>query len=159
MLKFVFTFICRWLAFRFYDLRLCDSIRLRRNIHDELNSTLQNKIVISEGIKFWMVLFVLFCFSLKIFLIYYSSRHWEQTHATSVGWTVNVSLPSCPVETNNILCFVSQVNELRTRIKELSPTENIFLTATMQFRETIKGMYSLQVSSLSLPLQYEIDLV
>ncbi|CAJ1072681.1 unconventional myosin-IXb-like isoform X1 [Xyrichtys novacula] len=38
----------------------------------------------------------------------------------------------------------NQVNELRTRIKELSPTESIFLTATMQFRETIKGMYSVQ---------------
>lgn len=44
------------------------------------------------------------------------------------------------------LYFAIQVNELRTRIKELSPTENVFLTATMQFRETIKGMYSLQVS-------------
>ncbi|XP_060939757.1 unconventional myosin-IXb isoform X2 [Limanda limanda] len=38
----------------------------------------------------------------------------------------------------------NQVNELRTRIKELSQTESIFLTATMQFRETIKGMYSLE---------------
>ncbi|XP_074545706.1 unconventional myosin-IXb [Halichoeres trimaculatus] len=38
----------------------------------------------------------------------------------------------------------NQVNDLRTRIKELSPTESIFLTATMQFRETIKGMYSVQ---------------
>ncbi|XP_077580397.1 unconventional myosin-IXb [Stigmatopora nigra] len=38
----------------------------------------------------------------------------------------------------------NQVNDLRTRIKELSPTENIFLTATMQFRETIKGMFSVQ---------------
>ncbi|CDQ70513.1 unnamed protein product [Oncorhynchus mykiss] len=36
----------------------------------------------------------------------------------------------------------NQVNELRTRVKELSATETIFLTATMQFRETIKGMYS-----------------
>nr|XP_019965984.1 PREDICTED: unconventional myosin-IXb-like isoform X3 [Paralichthys olivaceus] len=38
----------------------------------------------------------------------------------------------------------NQVNDLRTRIKELSPTENIFLSATMQFRETIKGMYSVE---------------
>ncbi|XP_028328146.1 unconventional myosin-IXb isoform X2 [Gouania willdenowi] len=38
----------------------------------------------------------------------------------------------------------NQVNDLRSRIKELSPAENIFLTATMQFRETIKGMYSVQ---------------
>ncbi|KAL0966531.1 hypothetical protein UPYG_G00296380 [Umbra pygmaea] len=36
----------------------------------------------------------------------------------------------------------NQVNELRSR-KELSATENIFLSATMQFRETIKGMYSI----------------
>uniref|UniRef100_A0A665TMZ3 Myosin IXb n=1 Tax=Echeneis naucrates TaxID=173247 RepID=A0A665TMZ3_ECHNA len=38
----------------------------------------------------------------------------------------------------------NQVNDLQTRIKELSPTESIFLTATGQFRETIKGMYSVQ---------------
>ncbi|XP_077471436.1 unconventional myosin-IXb [Stigmatopora argus] len=38
----------------------------------------------------------------------------------------------------------NQVNDLRTRIKDLSPTESIFLTATMQFRETIKGMFSVQ---------------
>ncbi|KAL6104021.1 uncharacterized protein ACO6RY_13840 [Pungitius sinensis] len=38
----------------------------------------------------------------------------------------------------------NQVNELQSRIKNLSQTESIFLTATMQFRETIKGMYSLQ---------------
>uniref|UniRef100_A0A8C3AFG6 Myosin IXb n=1 Tax=Cyclopterus lumpus TaxID=8103 RepID=A0A8C3AFG6_CYCLU len=38
----------------------------------------------------------------------------------------------------------SQVNELQSRIKDLSPTESIFLTATMQFRDTIKGMYSVQ---------------
>ncbi|XP_062336638.1 unconventional myosin-IXb isoform X2 [Osmerus eperlanus] len=36
----------------------------------------------------------------------------------------------------------NQVNELRGRIKELSDTENIFLVSTMQFRETIKSMYS-----------------
>lgn len=38
----------------------------------------------------------------------------------------------------------NQVNELRSRIKELSPTECIFLTATMEFRETIKSMFSVQ---------------
>lgn len=37
----------------------------------------------------------------------------------------------------------NQVNELQTR-KDLSPAETIFLTATMQFRENIKGMYSVQ---------------
>uniref|UniRef100_A0A8C7CAC0 Myosin IXB n=1 Tax=Oncorhynchus kisutch TaxID=8019 RepID=A0A8C7CAC0_ONCKI len=37
----------------------------------------------------------------------------------------------------------NQVNDFRSRGKQLSATENIFITATMQFRETIKGMYSL----------------
>uniref|UniRef100_A0A8C8HBY7 Unconventional myosin-IXb n=1 Tax=Oncorhynchus tshawytscha TaxID=74940 RepID=A0A8C8HBY7_ONCTS len=37
----------------------------------------------------------------------------------------------------------NQVNDFRSRGKPLSATENIFITATMQFRETIKGMYSL----------------
>uniref|UniRef100_A0A3Q3XK94 Uncharacterized protein n=1 Tax=Mola mola TaxID=94237 RepID=A0A3Q3XK94_MOLML len=50
-----------------------------------------------------------------------------------------------PKELRNLDEFLgNQVNELRTRIKELSPTESIFLTATMQFRETIKSMYSIQ---------------
>uniref|UniRef100_A0A8D0AKX1 Myosin IXb n=1 Tax=Sander lucioperca TaxID=283035 RepID=A0A8D0AKX1_SANLU len=43
-----------------------------------------------------------------------------------------------------IIQVAFMVNELRSRIKDLSPTESIFLTATMQFRDTIKGMYSLQ---------------
>ncbi|XP_055359699.1 unconventional myosin-IXb isoform X2 [Betta splendens] len=38
----------------------------------------------------------------------------------------------------------NQVNELQTRMKKLSPTENIFFQATKDFRETIKGMYSLE---------------
>ncbi|XP_066551446.1 unconventional myosin-IXb isoform X2 [Amia ocellicauda] len=37
----------------------------------------------------------------------------------------------------------NQVNDLRSRGKQLSGTEHIFITATMQFREYIKGMYSL----------------
>uniref|UniRef100_A0A4W4FEF2 Myosin IXB n=1 Tax=Electrophorus electricus TaxID=8005 RepID=A0A4W4FEF2_ELEEL len=37
----------------------------------------------------------------------------------------------------------NQVNDLRSRGKQLSGTENIFITATMQFRENIKSMYSL----------------
>ncbi|TNN58068.1 Unconventional myosin-IXb [Liparis tanakae] len=43
----------------------------------------------------------------------------------------------------------NQVNDLQSRIKDLSPTEGIFLTATMQFRDTIKGMYSVQVNTLA----------
>ncbi|XP_076601855.1 unconventional myosin-IXb isoform X3 [Chaetodon auriga] len=55
-----------------------------------------------------------------------------------------------PKELRNLDEFLgNQVNELRTRIKELSPTENIFLTATMQFRETIKGMYSVKKPQIS----------
>ncbi|KAM4557207.1 unconventional myosin-IXb isoform 2-T2 [Fundulus diaphanus] len=50
-----------------------------------------------------------------------------------------------PNELRNLDEFLgNQVNELQTRIKELSATENIFLCATMEFRETIKSMYSLQ---------------
>ncbi|XP_051254648.1 unconventional myosin-IXb isoform X1 [Dicentrarchus labrax] len=50
-----------------------------------------------------------------------------------------------PKELRNLDEFLgNQVNELRSRIIELSQTESIFLTATMQFRETIKGMYSVQ---------------
>uniref|UniRef100_A0A667XTV2 Myosin IXB n=1 Tax=Myripristis murdjan TaxID=586833 RepID=A0A667XTV2_9TELE len=37
----------------------------------------------------------------------------------------------------------NQVNDFRSRGKQLSATEAIFVTATMQFRETIKAMYSL----------------
>ncbi|XP_047230270.1 unconventional myosin-IXb isoform X4 [Girardinichthys multiradiatus] len=37
----------------------------------------------------------------------------------------------------------NQVNDFRSRGKSLSPTESIFVTATMQFREHIKSMYSL----------------
>ncbi|XP_076004368.1 unconventional myosin-IXb isoform X2 [Genypterus blacodes] len=36
----------------------------------------------------------------------------------------------------------TQVYDLSNRENELSPTESIFLSATMQFRETIKSMYS-----------------
>ncbi|XP_036939021.1 unconventional myosin-IXb isoform X1 [Acanthopagrus latus] len=50
-----------------------------------------------------------------------------------------------PRELRNLDEFLgNQVNDLQNRIKELSPTESIFLKSTMQFRETIKGMYSLQ---------------
>ncbi|XP_030629434.1 unconventional myosin-IXb [Chanos chanos] len=37
----------------------------------------------------------------------------------------------------------NQMNELRTRMKELSETECIFFSATTEFRNDIKGMYSL----------------
>ncbi|XP_068593676.1 unconventional myosin-IXb isoform X2 [Cebidichthys violaceus] len=49
-----------------------------------------------------------------------------------------------PKELRNLDEFLgNQVNELRSR-KDLSPTESIFLSATMQFRDTIKGMYSVK---------------
>ncbi|XP_034065644.1 unconventional myosin-IXb isoform X5 [Gymnodraco acuticeps] len=50
-----------------------------------------------------------------------------------------------PKELRNLDEFLgNQVNELQSRTKYLSPTESLFLTATMEFRETIKGMYSVQ---------------
>ncbi|RVE62098.1 hypothetical protein OJAV_G00177130 [Oryzias javanicus] len=42
----------------------------------------------------------------------------------------------------------NQVNDLRTRTNDLSVTEKIFLNATMEFRETIKSMYSLQTPQI-----------
>uniref|UniRef100_A0AAY4DEE8 Myosin IXB n=1 Tax=Denticeps clupeoides TaxID=299321 RepID=A0AAY4DEE8_9TELE len=38
----------------------------------------------------------------------------------------------------------NQVNDLRSRGKQLSATEDLFMTATKEFRETIKSMYSQQ---------------
>ncbi|XP_054914132.1 unconventional myosin-IXb isoform X2 [Poeciliopsis prolifica] len=50
-----------------------------------------------------------------------------------------------PNELRNLDEFLgNQVNELQSRVAELSITEGIFLSATMEFRETIKSMYSLQ---------------
>lgn len=46
----------------------------------------------------------------------------------------------------SFLFLLLQVNDFRTRGKSLSATEAIFVTSTMQFRETIKAMYSLPVS-------------
>ncbi|XP_054903546.1 unconventional myosin-IXb isoform X5 [Poeciliopsis prolifica] len=42
----------------------------------------------------------------------------------------------------------NQVNDFRSRGKSLSPTESIFVTATMQFREQIKSMYSLSYPTI-----------
>ncbi|XP_027145748.1 unconventional myosin-IXb isoform X3 [Larimichthys crocea] len=42
----------------------------------------------------------------------------------------------------------NQVNDFRSRGKSLSHTEAIFVTATMQFRETIKAMYSLPKTTI-----------
>lgn len=43
----------------------------------------------------------------------------------------------------------NQMNELHSRVKSLSETEVIFFTATMQFRDTIKSMYSLSNPQIS----------
>uniref|UniRef100_A0A8C7J5Q5 Myosin IXb n=1 Tax=Oncorhynchus kisutch TaxID=8019 RepID=A0A8C7J5Q5_ONCKI len=68
------------------------------------------------------------------------------SRATRVSEQWNASLEREITDTNELRhldeFLGNQVNELRTRVKELSATEMIFLTATMQFRETIKGMYS-----------------
>ena len=45
-----------------------------------------------------------------------------------------------------------QVNDFRSRGKQLSATEAIFVTATMEFRKNILAMYSLTVSSHALTL-------
>ncbi|XP_065133061.1 unconventional myosin-IXb isoform X3 [Paramisgurnus dabryanus] len=42
----------------------------------------------------------------------------------------------------------NQMNDLSTRTKELSETEKIFFTATTQFRDTIKSMYSISNPSI-----------
>ncbi|XP_069006624.1 unconventional myosin-IXb isoform X3 [Embiotoca jacksoni] len=42
----------------------------------------------------------------------------------------------------------NQVNDFRSRGKSLSATEAIFVTATMQFRENIKAMYSLPKTTI-----------
>uniref|UniRef100_A0A673BM79 Myosin IXB n=1 Tax=Sphaeramia orbicularis TaxID=375764 RepID=A0A673BM79_9TELE len=49
----------------------------------------------------------------------------------------------------------NQVNDFRSRGKSLSATEAIFITATMQFRETIKAMYSLPVSGFKPTIGYK----
>ncbi|XP_034469732.1 unconventional myosin-IXb isoform X2 [Hippoglossus hippoglossus] len=64
----------------------------------------------------------------------------------AIEWNTSLDREiSDPKELRHLDEFLgNQVNELRTRMKELSPTESIFLLATMQFRDTIKGMYSLE---------------
>nr|XP_046215524.1 unconventional myosin-IXb-like isoform X3 [Oncorhynchus gorbuscha] len=75
------------------------------------------------------------------------------SRAASVSEKWNASLEREITNTNelrNLDEFLgNQVNELRTRAKKLSATESIFLTATMQFRETIKGMYSVSKPHIS----------
>ncbi|KAJ8011507.1 hypothetical protein DPEC_G00058940 [Dallia pectoralis] len=69
------------------------------------------------------------------------------SRATRVSKQWNASLEREITDSNelrNLDEFLgNQVNELRTRGKELSATESIFLAATNQFRENIKGMYSI----------------
>ncbi|KAK6303021.1 hypothetical protein J4Q44_G00273760 [Coregonus suidteri] len=75
------------------------------------------------------------------------------SRATRVSEQWNASLEREITDTNELRhldeFLGNQVNELRTRAKELSATESIFLTATMQFRETIKGMYSVSKPHIS----------
>ncbi|KAL1252122.1 hypothetical protein QQF64_019918, partial [Cirrhinus molitorella] len=49
----------------------------------------------------------------------------------------------------------NQVNDLRSRGKQLSGTEHIFITATMQFRENIKGMYSFSKPQIGAEIKKE----
>ncbi|XP_053738996.1 unconventional myosin-IXb isoform X1 [Synchiropus splendidus] len=64
----------------------------------------------------------------------------------ALQWNVSLDREiTDPKELRNLDEFLgNQVNDLNTRTKELSATETIFLTATREFRHTIKGMYSVQ---------------
>ncbi|XP_073784076.1 unconventional myosin-IXb isoform X4 [Danio rerio] len=69
---------------------------------------------------------------------------------TQVQW--NASLDREITDTNELRhldeFLGNQMNDLSTRSKELSETEKIFFTATTQFRETIKSMYSISNPSI-----------
>ncbi|KAM6948221.1 LOW QUALITY PROTEIN: unconventional myosin-IXb [Aplochiton taeniatus] len=52
----------------------------------------------------------------------------------------------------------NQVNDLKSRTKELSGPETVFVTATMQFRDTLKNMYSIsnpRIAYKSLMMGYQ----
>ncbi|XDV22846.1 hypothetical protein PO909_027642 [Leuciscus waleckii] len=74
----------------------------------------------------------------------------HSTTRASEQW--NASLNRVITNTNelrNLDEFLgNQVNDLRSRGKQLSGTEHIFITATVQFRENIKGMYSISKSQI-----------
>ncbi|XP_051764499.1 unconventional myosin-IXb isoform X5 [Ctenopharyngodon idella] len=91
-----------------------------------------------------------------------SRPHNSKTHAGRLGRTPsimishsstraseqwNASLNRVITNTNELRhldeFLGNQVNDLRSRGKQLSGTEHIFITATVQFRENIKGMYSI----------------
>ncbi|XP_072245604.1 unconventional myosin-IXb isoform X5 [Leuresthes tenuis] len=69
------------------------------------------------------------------------------SRATRVSEQWNASLDREITNTNELRqldeFLGNQVNDFRSRGKSLSNAEAIFVTATMQFRETIKAMYSL----------------
>ncbi|KAK7126450.1 hypothetical protein R3I94_017810 [Phoxinus phoxinus] len=74
----------------------------------------------------------------------------HSTTRASEQW--NASLNRVITNTNelrNLDEFLgNQVNDLRSRGKQLSGTEHIFITATVEFRENIKGMYSISKSQI-----------
>ncbi|XP_067271466.1 si:zfos-588f8.1 isoform X4 [Pseudorasbora parva] len=91
-----------------------------------------------------------------------SRSHNSKTHAGRLGRTPsimishstaraseqwNASLNRVITNTNELRhldeFLGNQVNDLRSRGKQLSGSERIFITATVQFRENIKGMYSI----------------
>ncbi|XP_051554437.1 unconventional myosin-IXb isoform X4 [Myxocyprinus asiaticus] len=69
------------------------------------------------------------------------------SRATRVQEQWNASLDREITDTNELRhldeFLGNQMNDLSTRTKELSETEKIFFTATTQFRDTIKSMYSI----------------
>ncbi|KAG7456757.1 hypothetical protein MATL_G00239240 [Megalops atlanticus] len=84
------------------------------------------------------------------------------SRATRVSMQWNASLEREITNTNELRhldeFLGDQVNDLRSRGKQLSGTEHIFLDATTMFRETIKSMYSLskpQVGYKSLMNNYQ----
>ncbi|XP_048018158.1 unconventional myosin-IXb isoform X2 [Megalobrama amblycephala] len=69
------------------------------------------------------------------------------SRATRVQEQWNASLDREITDTNELRhldeFLGNQMNDLSTRTKELSETEKIFFSATTQFRDTIKSMYSI----------------
>ncbi|KAK7163377.1 hypothetical protein R3I93_007433 [Phoxinus phoxinus] len=69
------------------------------------------------------------------------------SRATRVQEKWNASLDREITDTNELRhldeFLGNQMNDLSTRTKELSETEKIFFSATTQFRDTIKSMYSI----------------
>lgn len=77
---------------------------------------------------------------------FWETRWFISLRETSLSTAAVTTFCSATILRWLINCVASkQVNDFRSRGQSLSATEGIFVTATMQFRETIKAMYSLPV--------------